>query len=123
MFFIFRIIMHLFRYFLYLLAVVFHTSPTVWGFIAGYYGDFIALKKKKNSCSSPWWLRWESVCLECGRPGFHPQVGKIPWRRKWQPTPVLLPGKSHGQRSLVGYSPWGRKESDRTDRLHFNFQC
>ena len=43
------------------------------------------------------------------------------WRRKWQPTPVLLPGKSHGQRSLVGYSPWGRKESDMTERLHFHF--
>ena len=40
-----------------------------------------------------------------------------PWRRKWQSTPVLLPGKSHGQRSLVGYSPWGRKESDTTERL------
>ena len=42
-----------------------------------------------------------------------------PWRRKWQSTPVLLPGKSHGQRSLVGYSPWGRKESDTTEQLHF----
>ena len=41
-------------------------------------------------------------------------------RRQWQPTPVLLPGKSHGQRSLVGYSPWGRKESDTTESLHFN---
>ena len=40
------------------------------------------------------------------------------WRRKWQSTPVLLPGKSHGQRSLVGYSPWGPKESDMTERLH-----
>ena len=38
--------------------------------------------------------------------------------RKWQPIPVLLPGESHGWRSLVGYSPWGRKESDRTERLH-----
>ena len=38
---------------------------------------------------------------------FHPWVGKIPWRRQWQPTPVFLPGKFHGQRSLVGYSPWG----------------
>jgi len=46
-------------------------------------------------------------------------VGKIPWRRKWQSTPVLLPGKSHGQRSLVGYSPWCRKESDTTEWLHF----
>ena len=43
---------------------------------------------------------------------------KIPWRRKWQPTPVLLPGESHGGRSLVGYSPWGHKE---TERLHFDF--
>ena len=42
-----------------------------------------------------------------------------PWRRKWQPTPVSLPGESHGQRSLVGYSPRGRKESDTTERLHF----
>ena len=40
---------------------------------------------------------------------------------KWQSTQVLLPGKSHGQRSLVGYSPWGRKESDTTERLHFHF--
>ena len=47
--------------------------------------------------------------------GVHPWVRKIPWRRKWQPTPVFLPGKSHGQRSLVGYSPWGRKESDMTE--------
>ena len=42
-------------------------------------------------------------------------------RRQWQPTPVLLPGKSHGQRSLVGCSPWGREESDTTERLHFPF--
>ena len=47
--------------------------------------------------------------------------GRFPWRRKWQSTPVILPGKSHGQRSLVGYSPWGRKESDMTERLHFHF--
>ena len=44
-------------------------------------------------------------------------VGKIPWRRKWQPTPVFLPGKSRAQRSLVGYSPRGRKESDTTEQL------
>ena len=48
-------------------------------------------------------------------------VEKANWRRQWQPTPVLLPGKSHGQRSLVGCSPWGRKESDTTERLHFHF--
>src|SRR5574340_1212843 len=42
-------------------------------------------------------------------------------RRQWHPTPVLLPGKSHGQRGLVGCSPWGREESDTTERLHFHF--
>ena len=43
------------------------------------------------------------------------------WRRQWQPTPVLLPGKSHGRRSLVGCSPWGQEESDMIERLHFHF--
>ena len=46
---------------------------------------------------------------------FDPWVGKIPWRRAWQPTPVFLPGESHGQRSLVSYSPQGSKESDTSD--------
>ena len=49
------------------------------------------------------------------RYGFDPWVRKIPWRRIWQLTPVFLPGESHGQSSLVGYSPWGRKESDTTE--------
>ena len=43
------------------------------------------------------------------------------WRRQWHPTPVLLPGKTHGQRSLVGCSPWGREEQDTTERFHFHF--
>ena len=50
-----------------------------------------------------------------------PWVQKIPWSRKWQPTPVFLPGKFHGQRSLVGCSPWGHTESDTTEQLHFYF--
>ena len=68
----------------------------------------------------PRWLRGkECVCQRrslrwCS---FDPWVGKIPWRRKWQPTPVFLPGKSHGQRSLGGYSPPGRKESDVSEWL------
>ena len=48
----------------------------------------------------------------------NPWVGKIPWRRKCQPTPVFLPGKSQGQRSLAGYSPWGHKVSDTTEYTH-----
>ena len=60
----------------------------------------------------PKWLNGKESACQCRRHrklGFHPWVGKIPWRRKWQPTPVFLPGKSHGQRSLVSYGPWGCK--------------
>ena len=53
--------------------------------------------------------QWLRIHLRCRRHGFDPWVGKILWRRKWQPTPVFLPGKFHGQRSLVGYSPSGCK--------------
>ena len=53
-------------------------------------------------------IAWSLLCLSV-------------WRRQWHPTPVLLPGKSHGQRSLVGCSPWGREESDMTEWLHFHF--
>ena len=55
------------------------------------------------------------TCPQCRRHEFHPWVRQIPWRRKWQPTPGFLPGESHGQRSLAGYSPRGRKESDTTE--------
>ena len=55
------------------------------------------------------------VCLQCGRPRFDPWVGKISCRRKWQPTPVFLPGKFHEREP--GYSPWGHKESDTTEQL------
>ena len=51
---------------------------------------------------------------DTGDVGLIPSLGKVPWRTKWQPTPVFLPGKSHGQRSLAGYSPWDCKELDRS---------
>ena len=54
----------------------------------------------------PCWLRWGRICLQCRRPGVDPRVGKIPWRREWQPAAIFLPGESHGQRNLAGYSPW-----------------
>ena len=60
-------------------------------------------------------------CRRCKIHGFNPWVRKIPWRRKWQPTPVFLPGESRGQRSLGGYSPWVA-ESDKTERLHHHHQ-
>ena len=53
--------------------------------------------------------QWQKVCGQFRRHRSHPWVGKIPWRREWQPTPVFLPGESCGQRSLVGYSPWGHR--------------
>ena len=56
-------------------------------------------------------------CWRHKRCGLYPWVRKIPWSRKWQPTPGLLPRKFHGQRSLVGYSPWGSKGSDMTEQL------
>ena len=70
--------------------------------------------------SCPWGLKESdldnvtcSVYLQCGRPGFNPWVRKIPWRRKWLPRPLFLPGESHGWRSLVGCSPRGcRVEHD-----------
>ena len=58
----------------------------------------------------------ESAC-NMGDTRFNPWVGKSPWRRDWQLTPVFLPGEFHGQRSLAGYSPWHHKESDMTERL------
>ena len=61
-------------------------------------------------------------CRRCKRHGFSLWVGKIPWRREWQPTPVFLPGESHGQKSLEGYGPWGRKESDTTEAIYHSVQ-
>ena len=62
----------------------------------------------------------KEFAYNAGDPGSIPGLGR-PWRRKWQPTPVLLPGKSHGQRSLVGCGPWGCEELDTAERLHFHF--
>ena len=61
----------------------------------------------KTPCSQSWGPE----------PRLNPWVRKISWRKQWQPTPVILPGKSHGRRNPVGYSPWGRKESDTTSLM------
>ena len=63
----------------------------------------------------PWWLSSKESACQCR---CNPWSGKIPWRRAWKPTPVFLPGKSHGQRSLAGDCPWGRKESDTNEQLN-----
>ena len=57
--------------------------------------------------------QWLRICLQWRRPGFEPWVGKIPWRREWQPTSLFLHGEFHRQRSLAGYSAWSHKQSDR----------
>ena len=80
---------------LYLSASPSATKPDTW--------DWFYLALPKASVA-----QWYRVCLQCRRHWFDPWVGEIPWRRAWQPTPIFLRGESHGQRSLVGYSPWGR---------------
>ena len=62
-------------------------------------------------------------CKRCKRRRFNPWAGKIPWRRTWQPTPVFLPGESHGQGSLVGYSPWGHKELGMAESTSHTCTC
>ena len=58
-----------------------------------------------------------SQCTRRKRHGFDPWVRKVPWKMAWQPTPIFLTGESHGQRELVGYSPWGHKELDTTEAI------
>ena len=98
-----------------------------WAAVHGVTKSWTRLNEQTatNVCDSPGGSDGEASAYNAGdlgwRPGFDPWVGKICWRRKWQSTPVLLPGKSHEQKSLIGYSPWGRKESDTTERLHFTY--
>ena len=69
----------------------------------------------------PRWLSGKESACHCRRlrrQGFNPWVRKIPWRSKWHPTPVFLPGESHGQRNLVGHSPWDRRELDMAEYVH-----
>ena len=80
----------------------------------GTMGQNVKLGPSQDTCGDS--LVAQSVkriYLQCRRPGFNSCMGKIPWRRKWQPTPVFLPRESQGQRSLAGYSPWGRTSRTR----------
>ena len=91
-----------------LLYVLFSLIITyfVWSAISSYF-NLHSLVQRLKRLLPMWETRVRSL------------VGKIPWRRKWQYTPVFLPGESPGWRSLVGYSPQGRKQSETTERLHF----
>ena len=92
---------------------------------AGHPGSIPGLERSSGEgIGCPFHYSWASLVAQtiknpfkCRRPGFDSWVGKIPWRRARQPTPVFLPGESHGQRNLAGYSPWGHKESDMTEQL------
>ena len=92
------------------LRILYH--PICWPFHARWLFDSCLLSSLFIASNGTW-------SVYDSKPWFSPWIGKTPWRRKWQPTPVLLPGKSHGQRNLVGYSPWGCKELDTTEWLHF----
>ena len=82
-----------------------------------YWNVFDLLYYVRFRCTTKWCFPGgsegkASVCLQCRRPRFNPRVRKIPWRRNWQLTPVLLHGKFHVQRRLVGYSPWDHRVAD-----------
>ena len=85
----------------------FNTSPT-----------YMNVKKKKNVFSSTFWISVKTASWHVPTVGF---ITNAPPENKPQPTPVFLPGKSHEQRSLAGYSPWGHKESDTPERLSLHF--
>ena len=102
------------------------TSPQAAGLWNGCVTPKFAFQKDRKKPSEqktqveagtdglPWWLSSKEWAWQCRRCRFCPWVGKIPWRRNWPPTPIYLPGESHGQRSLASYSPWGHEESDMT---------
>ena len=121
------------HFFFFFLPVQYSSYLFVIETIHPYYGFLVAQLVKKTTCNVedlgsipglgrrlwgiPWWLRWWRICLQFRRLRLNPWIRKIPWRREWQPTPVFLPGEFHGQRSLVGYNPWDRKELDMTEQL------
>ena len=82
-----------------------------WGTPVSFNSGFLCVYAQQWEC----WVIWQFYSQ------FFKESPLFSQRRQWHPTPVLLPGKSHGQRSLVGCSPWGREESDMTERLHFHF--
>ena len=84
-----------------------HPAPNV-----SFFSQMFLISVAYPALGLPLWLSWQRIRLQCGRPGFDPRVGKIPWRRERPPTPVFCPGEFH---SL--YSPRGRKEKDMTQRV------
>jgi len=99
--------------------------PDIWSNILLSVSAWVFLDEITISITISIWAslvaQMEKICLPCRKPGFDSWVDKTSWRRSiLQPTPVFLPGESHGQRSLVGYCPWGSHESDTTNQLTLN---
>ena len=95
-------------------------SPAVEEWRSNHWTAWKLLKEKKGGGCFPGGTSGKESTCQCKRSKrsrVPPWVGKIPWRRKWQPTPAFLPGKSHGWRSLAGYSPKSHKELGTTERL------
>ena len=111
---------------------LYYSQVYVWllpHFVSISVKSFLIIQSKYNLSSMTFYIPppdfWASLVAQMVKrlptmreTRVNPWVGKISWRRKWQPTPVFLPGKSHGWRNLVGYSPWGPKELDMTEQLH-----
>ena len=90
--------------------------------IHGHFDDIVGfLSKTKQIKRFPMWLSGKESTCRCRRPGFNPWVGKISWRREWQPPPGFLPGKPRGQKSLVSYSPRGCIKLDMAEPLTLSF--
>ena len=112
-----------FRFQIYVIATVFVflwlTSPNIMPSVSihivsngrnySFFSSWIILY-----CGLPWWFSGKESACQCRRCRCGLRVGKIPWRRKWQPTPEFLLGKSHGREAWWGYSPWGHKELNMT---------
>ena len=126
---LFKLNLSCFMHFEFLLLIF----PSLFTYLQGNTINFSFINKKRKGkpwCSwnylkllifgLPSWLSGKESacqCRKCKRLEFDPWVRKIPQRRKWQPTPIFLPGESHGQRSLAGYSQWDRKVSDMNEWL------
>ena len=96
-----------------------NSSLCIWDSFPDYVVRFIL--PLKLEAGFPGGSEGKASACNAGDLSSIPGWGRFPWRRKWQPTSVLLPGKPHGWRSLVGYSPWNCKDSDTMEQLHFHF--
>ena len=101
-----------------------NSSSKGFHYSKGRHSSYLALYVVNEGL--PRWLNGKESACQFRRLEFEPWVRKILWRRKWQPIPVFLPGESHAQRNLAGYSPWGCKESDITEHtgsLYMRYIC